>query len=81
MNEILNKVQAAFKTAFSVDPESITIDSTPSDVPAWDSVGHVALVGNLEKVFGLTFDVDEVMDMENVRQIIKMVEAKLVKKD
>lgn len=80
MNEILNKVQTAFKAAFGIDPGSITIDTTPSDVPAWDSMGHVALVSNLEETFGLNFDVDEVMDMENVRQIVRMVEVKLTKK-
>jgi acyl carrier protein len=80
MNDTLSKIQSAFKTAFSVDAASITIDTVPADVPAWDSMGHVALVSNLEEVFGLNFDVDEVMDMENVRQIVKTVEAKLAKK-
>ena len=73
------KVQAAFKAAFDVEPQSITIDTTPADIPAWDSMGHVALVSSLEQAFGLSFDVDEVMEMENVRQIVKIVEAKLAK--
>lgn len=80
MNDTLSKVQAAFNSAFSVDPGTITIETTPADVPAWDSMGHVALVSNLEQVFGLNFDVDEVMDMENVRQIVKMIETKLANK-
>ena len=42
-------------------------------------MGHVALVSSLEQAFGLSFDVDEVMEMENVRQIVKIVEAKLAK--
>ena len=79
MEEPLIKVQAAFKAAFDVEPQSITIDTTPADIPAWDSMGHVALVSSLEQAFGLSFDVDEVMEMENVRQIVKIVEAKLAK--
>jgi len=76
MEDPLRKVQEAFKAAFDVDPQSINIDTKPSDVPPWDSLGHVSLVSSLERVFGLSFDVDEVMDMENVRQIIKIVQTK-----
>ena len=43
-------------------------------------MGHVALVSGLEQAFGLNFDVDEVMEMENVRQIVRIVDAKLAKK-
>jgi acyl carrier protein len=80
MENPLITVQGAFAAAFDVEPQSITIDTTPSDVPAWDSMGHVALVSSLEQAFGLSFDVDEVMEMEDVRQILRVVEAKLARK-
>ena len=75
----MTTVQSAFKAAFDVEPQSITIETKPSDIPAWDSMGHVALVSSLEQAFGLTFDVDEVMEMEDVRQILRIVEANLAK--
>ena len=77
MQNTLDKVREAFKAAFNVDQQSITIDTLPKDVPAWDSMGHVALASSLEQIFGLTFDVDEVMEMENVRQILRIIDAKL----
>lgn len=80
MEDPLIKVQTAFKAAFDVEPQSVTIDTKPGDIPAWDSMGHVTLVSSLERAFGLSFDVDEVMEMENVRQIVKIVEARLAKK-
>jgi acyl carrier protein len=80
MENILPTVQGAFKAAFDVDPQSITIDTKPTEVPAWDSMGHVALVSSLEQAFGVSFDVDEVMEMEDVRQIIRIVEAHLANK-
>jgi len=76
---LLTKIQEAFKAAFDVDPESVSIETKPGDVPAWDSMGHVVLVSGLERVFGLSFDVDEVMEMENVRQIAKIVKSKQAK--
>jgi acyl carrier protein len=57
MQEVLNKVQTAFHSAFDVDPRSVTLDTTPDHVPAWDSMGHVTLASSLEQTFGLTFDV------------------------
>ena len=77
MENTLVKVQEAFKAALKVDPQLVTIDTTPSQIPAWDSMGHVALASSLEQVFGLSFDVDEVMEMENVRQIVRIIDAKL----
>jgi len=63
-----------------LSPQSVTLETKPGDIPAWDSMGHVALVSSLERAFGLSFDVDEVMEMENVAQIVRVVEAKLAKK-
>ena len=73
----MQKIQEAFKAAFNVEPQSITIDTMPADVRGWDSMGHVALASALESIFSLTFDVDEVMEMENVREIVRIVEARL----
>ena len=77
MNDVLEKVQAAFKSAFDLDPQAITISTTPGDVPAWDSMGHVALASSLERAFGLSFDVDDLMEMESVEKIVKVVKSKL----
>lgn len=77
MDEVLTRVQTAFKSAFDVDPMTISMKTTPDEVPAWDSMGHVTLASSLEKEFGLTFDVDDLMAMENVKEICRIVESKL----
>jgi len=46
-------------------------------VPAWDSVGHLDLASRLEQAFGINLDVDDLMEMENVREIIRIVNSKL----
>jgi len=79
MEDTLKKIQTAFNLAFGVAPESITIDTTPKDIPAWDSLGHMSLVSSLEQTFGLNFDVDEVMEMENVSQIVRIIGARQAK--
>jgi acyl carrier protein len=75
--ELLEKVRTAFQSSFDVDPKTITMDTVPSDVPAWDSMGHVTLATSLEKTFSLSFDVDDLMAMENVKEICRVVQSKL----
>ena len=67
MDYVLSKVQEAFKAAFEIDPQLVSTETSPSDIPGWDSVGHLSLASNLELVFGISLDVDELMEMENVR--------------
>lgn len=77
MEELLTRVRAAFNSTFDVDPQTVTLESTPSEIPAWDSMGHVELASNLERAFGVSFDVDDLMAMENVKEICKIVLSKL----
>lgn len=79
MDDVLTRVQTAFKSAFDVDPQTISVNTTPDDVTAWDSMGHVTLASSLEKEFGLTFDIDDLMEMENVKEICRIVQSKLGK--
>jgi acyl carrier protein len=79
MEQLLTRVQDAFKSAFNVDPQLITLDTSPDDVLAWDSMGHVSLASSLESEFGLSFDVDDLMEMENVRDICRVVQSRLGK--
>jgi len=75
--DVMGKVRASFKSAFDIDPQTITIDTVPSDISAWDSMGHVTLASSLEQAFGLNFDVDDLMAMENVKEICRIVQSKL----
>lgn len=77
MEAVLEKVRTAFQSSLNIDPQSITINTVPGDIPAWDSMGHVTLASGLEQAFGLTFDVDDLMAMENVKEICRVVQSKL----
>jgi acyl carrier protein len=77
---ILAKVREAFKAAFDTDPQLVFMGTNASDIPGWDSMGHLSLASNLEEAFGINLDVDELMEMESVREIVRIIEAKLPKK-
>jgi acyl carrier protein len=74
---ILAKVREAFHSSFDTDPRSVSMETSASDIPGWDSMGHLSLASNLEQAFGISLDVDELMEMENVREIVRIVTAKV----
>jgi acyl carrier protein len=77
MDSVLIRVQEVFHEAFGIHAQLISLETTPNEVPAWDSVGHLDLASRLEQAFGINFDVDDLMEMENVRQIVRIVNSKL----
>jgi acyl carrier protein len=77
MENVLSRVQEVFQEAFGIKAELIFLETTPSDVPGWDSVGHLDLASRLERVLGVSFDVDDLMEMESVRDIVRIVNSKL----
>ncbi len=77
MENVLARVEEVFHEAFGTDSQLISLETTPSDVPAWDSVGHLDLASRLEQAFGISFDVDDLMEMENVREIVRIINSKL----
>jgi acyl carrier protein len=77
---VLDKVREAFRRTFDVDPQCVSMQTTDSDISGWDSTGHLSLAANLEEVFGINLDVDEVVAMENVSKMVRIITPKLAKK-
>jgi len=77
MEDFLIRIQQAFHEAFDVDPLLVSMDTVPDNIPGWDSVGHLVLASSLESIFGLSFNVDDLMEMENVREIVRVLQSKL----
>ena len=59
------------------DVANVTLESTIGDFPAWDSMGHLTILQQVEEELEVSFEPEEMMDMEDVNDIIKVVEAKL----
>jgi len=75
--DVLTKVREAFKAAFHIDPQLVSMETSASDIPGWDSVGHLSLASELEQAFEISLDVDELIEMESVREIVRIIKTKL----
>ena len=75
--EIRDKVFEIIANVLSVNASEITLDSTVGDFPSWDSLGQLNILQSVQDEFGIEFEPEEMMDIEDVNDIIKAVESKL----
>ena len=60
----LQKYTKAFVEAFDVAEDALPA-LVYQAVPSWDSVGHMGLMAVLEEAFGITLDIDDVIDFSS----------------
>jgi acyl carrier protein len=49
---------------------------TPKDVPQWDSMNYLLFIAELEKEYGVTFTMDEVLSAQSLGDVRKALQAK-----
>lgn len=69
------KYVQAFMDAFSVDAETAKTLKF-QQIPAWDSVGHMGLVAQLEEQFGIMMEPDDIVDLNSYEMGREMLAAK-----
>ena len=60
----LEKYNKAFMEALNVSKEQLA-DLKYTDVPGWDSVGHMGLIAMLEDAFEIMMDTDDIIDLSS----------------
>lgn len=62
------EIAAIFVDVFQyADP--LTRETSPDDVPRWDSLQHIALIRALETTFSVRLSMDEMMEIRSVGDI------------
>jgi len=75
--DILSELQPVFDDVFGDESVRLSADTTSDDIASWDSVAHVSLIIAAETQFGIMFDPDEIMDMENVGVLVSTIQSKI----
>lgn len=75
--ETLEKVIEIVAETCDVEKSEVNENSTVGDFPAWDSVGHLSILSSVEEAFDISFEPEEMMEMEDVKDIVEAVNAKL----
>ncbi len=77
MPDLDTKLKSIFVEVFEIDPGDYCDDLSYEETPDWDSLGHMMMVAALTKEFGVEFDIEEVMAMETVAHIKRIVTEKM----
>ena len=64
MSADLEKYESAFVNAFNVDAQTARTLKY-QDIPAWDSVGHMTLIAELEDAFDITMETADMIALSS----------------
>ncbi len=64
------KVIALIEEILNVPAGTVTEDTRSEELEEWDSLAHVAIIGELELRLGISIPVDEAIEICSVREIL-----------
>lgn len=71
--EKFNEIAA---TSFKISSSDVKDSLTPKDIPEWDSMTYLLFIAALEKQFGVSFSMDEVLSAKSLGDVRKVLRAK-----
>jgi acyl carrier protein len=74
---MLDRVRRIVADVFEVPLDQVRPDSSPDNVPTWDSLRHLNMVLALEQEFGVDFRPEEIEQLLSVELIAALLEEKL----
>jgi acyl carrier protein len=74
------RLKTAILKALHLDDWDLTAETLAFEVPGWDSLSHVNVLMEAEKEFGIRFGASEVMRLDNVGDLDRLVARKLQQK-
>lgn len=62
----VEKLYKAFADSLSISQDRLSDDLRYNTIAEWDSVAHMTLVAELESVFDVMLDTDDIIDMSSL---------------
>jgi acyl carrier protein len=77
MTDTFERLTEVFRNVFNNDDLVISRQTTAREVPEWDSLMHVSMLLNVEKVFRVQFLSSEVSGLQSLGELTDLIESKL----
>jgi len=61
----IEKYQNAFMESFNIEKSMLNEELKYESIPEWDSVGHMTMISNLEEVFDIVMEMDDIIDFSS----------------
>jgi acyl carrier protein len=59
------KYNQVFTSVFEIGEEKLNEELVYTSIPAWDSIGHMAMIAELEDVFDIMMDTEDVIEFSS----------------
>ena len=69
----MQKLIDCFVQTFAIEPDHVAPELAYQSIPQWDSVGHMALVAEIENTFNVTLDTDDIIGMSDVSKAVDIL--------
>jgi acyl carrier protein len=77
LTEIIRQVNNIFIELFEDESIVLSENSDTTNVEVWDSLNHIQVITAVEKHFKIRFDINELLNFQNVGELCQGVQAKL----
>ncbi len=73
--QILNQTIGVFNSVFGEDVQ-VNEQTAADNITRWDSMNHIILIQELEKKFGMKFDLFDIIEIRDVSGIVNYIYSK-----
>ncbi|NBI71548.1 acyl carrier protein [Clostridiaceae bacterium] len=74
---VKKQLQEIFRDVFDDGSIELFDEMTSEDVEDWDSLSHMTLIGEIERVFAIELTTDEILKAKNVGEFVRVIEKKM----
>ena len=71
--KILKKISPIFIKIFKNKKLRIKFNSSAKNIKNWDSLAHINIILNIERMFKIKFKVSEIAELKNVGEMVDLI--------
>lgn len=69
----MNTPEQVLARVFGVDPRELTDDASPDSIATWDSLAHMTMLMELERIYGLSIAPVDAIEVRSVGAVKAML--------
>ena len=70
-----SKYNQAFMISFSIEESVLSGNLEYQQIEEWDSIGHMGLVAELETIFDISLDFNDIVDLSSYNKGMELLSA------
>ena len=74
MTDTSTRLKSLMAALFKCDESELADTTGPGDINGWDSLGHVALMAEIQSQFGTHIPVEDAIEVESIADIVTIID-------